>query len=133
MRLIYFVLVIVCFVSINAQEKPKVKINDSLSIKIENKVRFDNLEGSIINPDKFIYKEKDFLLLQSKMLVEQSQYSGFSEEPIELPTGKSLLSPLYQQYMDGQTNRSWMSILGAVQAGAVGYLAYKHIKKYGFK
>ena len=133
MKLFYVILFFVCYVSINAQERPKIKIDDSLSIKIENKVRFDNLDGSIINPDQFIYKEKDFLLLQSKMLVEQSLFNSMSEELYELPTGKSLLSPLYQKYMDGQTNRSWMSILGAVQAGAVGYLAYKHIKKYGIK
>ena len=32
-----------------------------------------------------------------------------------------------------QENRTLMTILGSIQAGAVAYLAYKHIKEYGLK
>jgi hypothetical protein len=41
-------------------------------------------------------------------------------------------SPLYQQYLKDSEFDMVRYILGTVQAGAVGYMAYKHIKKYGF-
>lgn len=44
----------------------------------------------------------------------------------------NLLNPLYNNYMEEQGNRLFKQILGAVQIGAVGILAYQHIKKYGF-
>lgn len=41
-------------------------------------------------------------------------------------------SPLYQQYIRDSEFDMARYVLGAVQAGAVGYMAYRHIKKYGF-
>lgn len=42
------------------------------------------------------------------------------------------LSPLEKQYLEESKFDPVRYALGMVQAGAVGYLAYKHIKKYGF-
>lgn len=42
------------------------------------------------------------------------------------------LSPLQKQYLEDSKFDPIKSILGMAQVGAVGYLAYKHIKKYGF-
>jgi hypothetical protein len=42
------------------------------------------------------------------------------------------LSPLYTQYIEESKFNPVRYILGMAQVGAVGYLAYKHIKKYGF-
>ena len=42
------------------------------------------------------------------------------------------LSPLEKQYLEDSKFNPIRYALGMVQAGAVGYLAYKHIKKYGF-
>ena len=42
------------------------------------------------------------------------------------------LSPLERQYLEESKFDPVRYALGMVQAGAVGYLAYKHIKKYGF-
>jgi hypothetical protein len=42
------------------------------------------------------------------------------------------LSPLEKQYLENSKFDPVRYALGMVQAGAVGYLAYKHIKKYGF-
>ena len=41
-------------------------------------------------------------------------------------------SQLYQQYLRDSEFDMVRYVLGAVQAGAVGYMAYRHIKKYGF-
>jgi hypothetical protein len=40
--------------------------------------------------------------------------------------------PLYQKYLEDSKFNPFRYALGMVQAGAVGYLAYTHIKKYGF-
>jgi hypothetical protein len=40
--------------------------------------------------------------------------------------------PLYQKYLEDSKFNPFTYALGMMQAGAVGYLAYKHIKKYGF-
>jgi hypothetical protein len=44
----------------------------------------------------------------------------------------SILNPLQQQYLNSQNMSVWNYMLGMVQAGAFGYLAYEHLKKYGF-
>ena len=41
-------------------------------------------------------------------------------------------SPLYQQYLRDSEFDMFRYILGVAQASAVGYMAYRHIKKYGF-
>jgi hypothetical protein len=41
-------------------------------------------------------------------------------------------APLYEQYLQDSEFDMVRYILGTVQAGAVGYMAYRHIKKYGF-
>ena len=41
-------------------------------------------------------------------------------------------SPLYQQYLKDSEFDMFKYVLGIAQASAVGYMAYKHIKKYGF-
>lgn len=43
-----------------------------------------------------------------------------------------LLSFLEEQYLKNSRLNPLTYILGIVQTGAAGYLAYKHIKKYGF-
>ena len=53
----------------------------------------------------------------------------------EIPDQKfspHFLSPLEKQYLEDSKFDPLRYALGMVQAGAVGYLAYKHIKKYGF-
>ena len=40
--------------------------------------------------------------------------------------------PLYQKYLEDSKFNPFKYALGMMQVGAVGYLAYKHIKKYGF-
>jgi len=41
-------------------------------------------------------------------------------------------SPLYQQYLRDSEFDMFRYVLGIAQASAVGYMAYRHIKKYGF-
>jgi len=67
------------------------------------------------------------ILLQTRMqLSKHNLYNPFDAKT-------NLLNPLYQNYKAGQSNRLMYQILGAVQVGAVGILAYKHIEKYYIK
>lgn len=43
-----------------------------------------------------------------------------------------MTSSLYQKYLEDSKFNPVRYVLGAMQTGAVSYLAYKHIKKYGF-
>ncbi|QQS36177.1 MAG: hypothetical protein IPM56_18375 [Ignavibacteriales bacterium] len=69
------------------------------------------------------------LWLQSKVTLDKNFFSfENNDQPYE-----DLLSPLMQQYQSQQKMKPLYYILGTAQTAAVGYLAYKHIKKYGFK
>ena len=56
------------------------------------------------------------------------QTNGGSSE--KMPSHISL--PLYRQYLANSKFDPVKTILGMAEAGAVGYLAYRSIKKYGF-
>lgn len=45
---------------------------------------------------------------------------------------QNFLSPLYKKYMQDSDINIFRYILGIAQYSAAGYLAYRHIKKYGF-
>lgn len=55
-----------------------------------------------------------------------------SEDPMKSNFNLSVLNPLKQQFAETQTMKELKYILATIQVGAVGYLAYKHIEKYGF-
>ncbi len=46
-------------------------------------------------------------------------------------SSSDLISPLYQQFLENSKLNSVYYVLGMAQTAAVGYLAYRHIKKYG--
>jgi len=43
-----------------------------------------------------------------------------------------MLTPLANKYYNDNRNAGFKYVLGMIQTAAVGYLAYKHISKYGF-
>lgn len=45
---------------------------------------------------------------------------------------KDLMMPLHKQYLENSKINPIMYVLGIAQTAAVGYMAYRHIKKYGF-
>lgn len=44
----------------------------------------------------------------------------------------NILNPLQDKFIKSQQMKFWNTVLASVQVGAVGYLAYKHLRKYGF-
>jgi hypothetical protein len=43
-----------------------------------------------------------------------------------------LMLPFYKQYLENSKFNPIRYVLGIAQTAAVGYMAYRHIKKYGF-
>ena len=64
--------------------------------------------------------------LRTELLISNSSQPGNGE------ANTFFTAPLYQQYLRDSEFDMVRYVLGAVQAGAVGYMAYRHIKKYGF-
>ena len=78
-------------------------------------------------PEEILFEDNPSnIWLRTEFLISNNSQS----ESGELNT--HFTSPLYQQYLKDSEFDMVRYILGTVQAGAVGYMAYRHIKKYGF-
>ncbi len=73
-------------------------------------------------------EDKSTLQLRTEMIISQSLRNDFNSEKNDF----YFLSPLYDKYLEESKFNPVRYILGMAQLGAVGYLAYRHIKKYGF-
>ena len=69
-------------------------------------------------------------ILALKTSIEMSDNSSFNKE--NLSPGY-LHSILYEEYLEKSKFNPIRSILGLIQTGAAGYLAYRHIKKWVLK
>ena len=74
--------------------------------------------------------EGDLSTLQLRTELALSYLSAFNTRPIEV--SDHLLLPYYQQYLEDSKIDPIRYVLGLAQTAAVGYMAYRHIKKYGF-
>ena len=81
-----------------------------------------------LQSNKLIEGDNSTIWLRTKVALSYS--STFKATSIEIPD--DLMLPLYNQYLEDSKSDPVRYVLGIVQLGAVGYLAYKHIKKYGF-
>ncbi|MFO7526367.1 MAG: hypothetical protein R6W68_13030 [Ignavibacteriaceae bacterium] len=71
--------------------------------------------------------DKNTIQLRTEMLIRQSTKNNFNED-----NNYYFLSPLYNKYIEESKFNPVRYVLGMAQLSAVGYLAYRHIKKYGF-
>ncbi|RPI65266.1 MAG: hypothetical protein EHM44_01055 [Ignavibacteriales bacterium] len=95
----------------------------------EIQIKFDEFElhreFNNMKMDVQIDGDPQTVWLRTSLALSNTENSGkhFSQH---------FLSPLEKQYLENSKFDPVRYALGMVQAGAVGYLAYKHIKKYGF-
>ncbi len=93
--------------------------------------------------DYDLYLPFDFSIAESEQLPEGdiSNLRLRTELALSYPTAFStsstdemnhLMLPFYKQYLENSKIDPIRYILGMAQAAAVGYMAYRHIKKYGF-
>jgi hypothetical protein len=87
---------------------------------------FDNELNTLSLKANFL-NDSSSILMQTRM-----QLALFSAQP-GFDSKTDLLNPMYKSYVAGQSNSFLKEVLGAVQVGAVGFLAYKHIEKYYIK
>lgn len=66
-----------------------------------------------------------------KLWTSAAIFSTLEEDKL-LDNPADITSPLYRKYLEDSKFDPFKYVLGMAQLGAVGYLAYKHIKKYGF-
>ena len=79
-------------------------------------------------PDEILFDENSSTVwLRTELLLSNK---NLLTENGEVKT--HFTSPLYQQYLKDSEFDMVRYILGTVQTGAVAYMAYRHIKKYGF-
>ncbi len=124
---------------------PLYSQNDSTrQLKTDSERSFNNSIGNILFQfDEFdFYREliklkRDLEINEasSKLWLETSvgilNKSTFEDEKDRKPG--YLHSSLYEQYLEDSKFNPIRTALGMIQAGAVGYLAYQHIKKWVIK
>ena len=112
-----------------------ISTNDTLKIKInsnpliEMQIKFDEFELHREFKDMKmsvpIDGDPNTVWLRTSLAIANTDNADQNFSP-------HFLSPLERQYLENSKFNPIRYALGMVQAGAVGYLAYKHIKKYGF-
>jgi hypothetical protein len=115
----------------NTSSFPRDSIFNFQGIKLNLNYKFDNLIH-YNNPDFFPNNMQDYNNPSTIWLRTELELS--SSLPIQKKTGtnRHFTSTLYQQYLEESKFDPVRYLLGIAQIGAVGYLTYKHIKKYGF-
>jgi len=135
-KILHF-LIIYTFISF-AQESDSINTtftNDSLKIKINSspltqiQIKFDEFElhreFNKIKMSVPIDGDPQTVWLRTSLTISNTDNTDQNFSP-------HFLSPLEKQYLEDSKFNPIKYALGMVQAGAVGYFAYKHIKKYGF-
>ena len=119
------------------QEENEISVNDSVKIgnnKIE-KLLFQLEEFEFYRDLTELKRSFEMIHGTAKLLLKaalgMSNKSTFESEN-DLTPGY-LHSPLYEQYLENSKFNPVRTALGMIQAGAVGYLAYRHIKKWVIK
>lgn len=131
-------LLILCTFILYAQQTDNantVSANDSLKIKInpnpltQMQIKFDEFElqreFKEIKMSVPIDGDPGTVWLRTSLAIANTENTNQNFTP-------HFLAPLERQYLEDSKFEPVKYALGMVQAGAVGYLAYKHIKKYGF-
>jgi hypothetical protein len=117
--------------TLSAQEKP---LGDSLTV---SRPPASELSLSFSRPVPlsvpWLEREQDFAAPLPYLLIPVSiaPYPLLAaSDPMQKP---DLTAALRLQRARAESNSTLYTILGTVQVGGVAYLAYRHIKKYGFK
>lgn len=103
--------------------------NSGSADELNYKLNFPSSEKNFfIPPSSPLLFDSTSIMLRTHMLLGEM----ISEDAIKTNFRSSILNPLHQLYIESQSMKELKYILGMIQTGAAGYLAYKHLKKYGF-
>lgn len=79
-------------------------------------------------PDDVLFDDNQSTVWLRTQLLVSNNTAQFGYDGINT----HFTSPLYQQYLRNSEFDMFRYVLGIAQVSAVGYMAYRHIKKYGF-
>lgn len=109
--------------------KDSLKIGINANPLIQIQIKFDEFElhREFNDMKRSIPLDGDpkTVWLRTMLAVSNTENTGKDFSPL-------FLYPLEKQFLENSKFDLVRYALGMVQVGAVGYLAYKHIKKYGF-
>jgi len=97
-----------------------------LEYNINNDLYLNRINSSILNYPTFI--DSSSVWIQARMMAGNfiNAQEGFENK------AEKMTNPKLNSYYDSQKLATLKTILSSVQVGDVQYIAYKHIKKYGF-
>ena len=133
-KIFLLILIFLSFANAQSQDTTKISLKNpdnqtphNYLIELQTKLDDFELHRQLYNMQSEISLENDpqTVWLKTSFLLFQSDNHNSDEQ-------SNLLLPLYNQYLEKSRFDPVRYVLGMAQAGAVGYLAYKHIKKYGF-
>ncbi len=81
-----------------------------------------------LNFNSYLLKDTASIWIQTRMLLSSIMNQDDNKNNLQ----SNILNPLGQKYSSLQSMKTLKYILGTVQVSAVGYLAYLHLRKYGF-
>ena len=113
----------------NNLNNDSLKINFNLNQLTQMQIMFDDFEllreFNLMKHNISIDADPQTIWLRTSIAVSNPEH-------VNQNITSHFLSPLQKKYYEDSKFDPIKTILGAAQVGAVGYLAYKHIKKYGF-
>jgi hypothetical protein len=117
--------------------------NSIINDTTKSKININSLEDLLYKFDEFDFytdltEQKRAVILnkETAKLWLKASFDKFTNSPFEKDndlTPGYLHSSLYEQYLENSKFNPVRTALGMIQAGAAGYLAYRHIKKYVLK
>jgi hypothetical protein len=102
-------------------------INPVLNIDRETFELFTPYDFTLSTSDQLAEGDSSTLWLRTEFAL--SSHQNFGEDG---KTNNHLLLPFYKQYIENSKFDPVKYALAIAQTAAVGYMAYRHIKKYGF-
>lgn len=97
----------------------------NINYEFDDRILYNNLD--LLPSNLLPYDNPSTIWLRTELALSSSL--SFGEKT---GTDRHFTSILYQQYLEDSKFDPVRYLLGMAQIGAVGYLAYKHVKKYGF-
>ena len=133
LKILFFIQIIsVCNHSQTDEKDPAGRINSFLSPSENILLKFDEFDfyRQLNSVQMNIPLNEDSNTVWLWTLVALSNTESVHPEFGKLPGNVSQF--LYDDYIEQSKFNPVKYVIGAAQLGAVGYLAYRHIKKYGF-
>lgn len=123
-----------CAINVFAQDKNNEKDSVATKSYLNSNIEYLKFEPSpsFVLPESLMLHDKfgtTANLIRMKTRLSLIYGTHLFENNSDVPD--NILQPYYNYYLESKNISLLRKVLGIAQLGAVGYLAYKHIKKYG--